>query len=126
MVVAVGGLLPVGAGLAGAVLGPAMAGRAGTGAALDSHFAYLSGLLLAIGLAFWATIPGIERRGAQMRLLTGLVVVGGLARLFSYWRVGSPGGVMQGALVMELLVTPAICLWQWRLQRRMDAAVRPV
>ena len=126
MVVAVGGLLPVGAGLAGAVLGPAMAGRAGADAALDSHFAYLSGLLLAIGLAFWATIPGIERRGAQMRLLTGLVAVGGLARLFSYWRVGSPGGAMQGALVMELLVTPAICLWQWRLQRRMDAAVRPV
>jgi len=128
VVMALAGLVPVGAGLAGILVGPAMADRqdAGAGAALDSHFAYLSGLLLAIGLAFWAAIPAIERRGALVRLLTFLVAVGGVGRLISYWRVGPPGGAMQGALVMELVVTPAICLWQWRLQRRMDAAARAV
>jgi hypothetical protein len=124
--IAVGGLVPVGAGLAGVLLGPVIAGRQGGNAALDSHFAYLSGLLLAIGLAFWSAIPTIERRGGMVRLLTFLVAVGGLARLISYWRVGPPGGAMQGALVMELVVTPALCLWQWRLQRRMDAAARAV
>lgn len=124
--VAVGGLVPVGAGLAGILLGPAITGPARGSAALDSHFAYLSGLLLAIGLAFWAAIPTIERRGAMVRLLTFLVVVGGLARLISLARVGPPGGAMQWALVMELGVTPALCLWQWRLQRRMDGAAPPV
>jgi hypothetical protein len=33
---------------------------------------------------------------------------------------------MQAALVMELVITPAICLWQWRLRRWMDAAAPPV
>ena len=124
--IAVGGLVPVGAGLAGVLAGPAMAGRQGVDASLDSHFAYLSGLLLAIGLAFWSAIPTIERRVGRVRLLTFMVAVGGLGRLISYWRVGAPGGPMQVALVMELAVTPAICLWQWRLQRRMDESARPV
>ncbi len=124
--VALGGVVPVGAGLAGVLVGPAMAGRPSGDRSLDSHFAYLSGLLLAIGLAFWSAIPAIERRGAMVRLLTFLVAVGGLGRLISYWRTGAPDGAMQGALVMELAVTPGICLWQWRLQRRMDGAARPV
>ena len=88
--VAVGGLVPVGAGLAGIVLGPAMAARGAVAASLDSHFSYLSGLLLAVGLAFWGLIPSIERRGPQVRLLTWLVVVGGLGRLVSLRRVGPP------------------------------------
>lgn len=124
--IAVGGLVPVGAGLAGVLEGPSMAGQHGVDASLDSHFAYLSGLLLAIGLAFWSAIPAIERRGALVRLLTFLVTVGGLGRVVSYWRAGAPDGAMQAALVMEWVITPAICLWQWRLQRRMDGAARAV
>ena len=114
--VAIAGLVPVGAGLAGVLLGPALAGRGVFAASLDSHFSYLSGLLLGIGLAFWSFIPAIDRRGAQVRLLTMLVVIGGLGRLVSLWRAGTPDGPMQAALVMELLVTPAICLWQWRVE----------
>lgn len=116
--VALGGLVPVGAGLAGIVLGPAMAARGAVAASLDSHFSYLSGLLLAVGLAFWGLVPSIERRGPQVRLLTWLVVVGGLGRLVSLRRVGPPDSAMQAALIMELVVTPVICLWQWRLERR--------
>jgi hypothetical protein len=126
LVIAFAGLVPVGAGLAGVLLGPAMAGRAGNNPSLDSHFSYLSGLLLAIGLAFWWLIPTIERRGALVRLLTFLVVLGGLGRLVSFGRVGAPDNTMRAAFVMELLVTPLICLWQWRLERRMDAAARRV
>jgi hypothetical protein len=125
-VIAIGGLAPVGAGLAGVLLGPAMAGRALPDASLDSHFSYLSGVLMAVGLAFWWTIPAIERRGVPVRLLTALVVLGGLGRLVSLWRVGPPGGAMLSAFGMELIVTPAICLWQWRLERWMDAAARRV
>ena len=46
-----------------------------------NHGRYLSGLLLAIGLAFWASIPAIEKHTARVRRLTALVVVGGLCRL---------------------------------------------
>ena len=82
---------------------------------LDSHVRYLSGLLLGIGLVFWATIPGIERRGAIFRALTGIVFIGGLGRLLGVLIVGVPSTPMAAALGMELVVTPLLCLWQSRV-----------
>jgi hypothetical protein len=116
--VAAGGLVPVSAGLAGIVLGASMAGETHATADLDSHFRYLSGLLLAIGLAFWSTIPGIEGRGGAFRLLTAIVFVGGLARLYGVFLQGLPGYPMIFGLAMELVVTPLLCLWQARLAAR--------
>lgn len=112
-------LVPVSAGLAGMLYGPAMAdGRPGAPSA-DSHFRYLSGLLLAIGVAWWSAIPAIEGRGGRVRLLAALVVCGGLGRLWSLAAIGLPSRPMLAALVMELLVTPGIALWQARVARRM-------
>jgi hypothetical protein len=107
--VALAAAVPVAAGLAGVA-----AGAPGEGAAFDSHYRYLSGLLLGIGLTFWSLIPRIERSGALFRALTLIVVAGGLARLYALWARGDPG-VMGLALVMELAVTPALCLWQARI-----------
>jgi hypothetical protein len=114
--VALGGLAPVGAGLSGALLGPAMLGQVGDGA-LDSHIRYLSGLLLGIGLAFWSTIPGIERQGARFGLLTLIVVVGGFCRALGMLIWGPPGPIMSLALIMELGVTPLLYLWRERVAR---------
>ncbi len=112
--VAIGGIVPVSAGLSGAILGAGFAGEA-AGADLDSHFRYLSGLLLGIGFAFWSTIPGIERQGARFRLLTAFVFLGGVARLFGVFVHGLPGYPMIFGLAMELFVTPLLCLWQYKL-----------
>ena len=85
--------------------------------ALDSHFRYLSGLLLAIGVAYWTTIPDIERAGARFSLLTMIVVTGGFFRAVGMLTSGSPGSVMTWALLVELVVTPALYLWQLRIAR---------
>ncbi len=113
--VAIGGIVPVFAGLAGIILGPSLTGESTPPADLDSHFRYLSGLLLGIGLAFWSTIPGIERNGKVFRLLTAIVFLGGLARLYGVFTEGLPGFSMIAGLGMELAVTPFLCLWQARL-----------
>ncbi len=118
LAVAAGGLVPVGAGAAGILLGPDMIGHAGGDASLDSHWRYLSGLLAGIGIAFWATIPAIERNGGRFRLLAGIVVLGGVARLLSLATAGAPSGPMMLALAMELGVTPALAAWQARVARR--------
>jgi hypothetical protein len=110
--VAVGGLVPVGAGLAGVVLGAAMTGDGAASADLDSHVRYLSGLLLAIGLVYWSCIPRIEAQRGRFLLLTLTVVAGGLGRLYGVVAHGQPGLPMLLALVMELGITPALCLWQ--------------
>ena len=116
--VAAGGGVPVFAGLAGAVLGLDMLGGSSTAdVTLASHFQYLSGILLAIGLGFWSTIGSIELKSARFTLLTALVEVGGVARLWSWVHFGLPGLPMMLALVMELGVTPALALWQWRVAK---------
>jgi low temperature requirement protein LtrA len=122
--IAAGGLVPVFAGLAGIILGASLAGQS-RATDLDSHFRYLSGLLLGIGLAFWSTIPGIESKGRMFQLLTAIVFIGGLARLYGVLIDGWPGTPMICGLAMELVVTPLLCLWQALLaRRRSDAAVR--
>ena len=118
LAIAIGGLVPVGAGLEGAILGAAMTGAGSPSGDLDSHVRYLSGLLLGIGIAFWAAIPGIDRHTNRVRLLTLIVALGGLMRLAGVVVHGLPGPPMIFGLVMELAVTPAIALWQGRVARR--------
>lgn len=112
--VAIAGLVPVGAGLDGVLRGAAMT-QATVSVSTDSHIRYLSGLLLGIGLVFWSCIPRIEQRTALVRVLTFVVVMGGLARAYGLLEVGLPGTAMRFALIMELVVTPALCLWQSRV-----------
>jgi hypothetical protein len=123
LLVALGGFVPVGAGLAGIIMGPAMVPSGHLAAVpLDSHFRYLSGLLLGIGLCFWSTIPSIERMGARFRLLTLIVLIGGLSRLVSLYAVGVPDHPMLFGLFMELVVTPSIAFLQYRVEK---LSVRP-
>jgi hypothetical protein len=110
------GLVPVLGGGVGVLRGERAFG-AWAGAAEDSQMRYLSGLLLALGLAFWACVPTIERRGEIVRALGVLVVVGGMARLAGMLLVGDPGPIRL-ALVMELVVTPLLCFWQARVARQ--------
>lgn len=123
LAIAIGGLVPVCAGGAGVLAGVGMIPHAAADPALDSHYRYLSGLLLAIGLGFWSAIPGIERRTGRVRLLTAIVVAGGLARAYGLATGAPPGRAMELALVMELMVTPVLCLWQARIARLAAGAI---
>eukprot|EP01037_Dinobryon_pediforme_P013269 gene13272-13378_t len=114
--IAIGCLVPISAGLGGVVLGPDLIGQGNQiNINFDSHFRYLSGILLAIGLSYLSTIPQIEHQGRRFRLLTFLVFIGGLSRLYAYAKLGIPNMPMLFGLGMELLVTPALAFWQWRV-----------
>jgi hypothetical protein len=124
LAVALLALVPILAGAAGIVFGlHFFDARAGLSRASDSQVRYLSGLLLAIGVGFWSTVPRIEDKGARFRLLTALVLTGGLARLYALFRIDLPAIGMVAGLVMELLVTPGLACWRESLERRMRAAV---
>ena len=75
-------------------------------------------LLLGIGLGFWSCIPALPRRAGRMRLLTAVVVAGGLGRLLGVLLHGWPDTPMSLALGMELVVTPLLCWWQGRVAYR--------
>jgi hypothetical protein len=108
--VGIAAIVPVAGGLSGAIL--SLGGANGWSA---DHYRYLSGLLLAIGLGFWSTIPNIERHASRFRLLTGLVLVGGLCRLLGVALGDSLSPAVAAALAMELVATPLLCFWQGQL-----------
>lgn len=111
--VAVLALIPTLTGAAGVLMGPAfLTGDASAAANLDSHLRFLSGTFFAVGLAFYATIPSIERKGVLFRMAAALVFTGGLARLISLLAVGSPAWPHLAGLMMELGVVPALVVWQ--------------
>ena len=110
-------LVPIAAGLAGIILGPGMI-ETGSTANLDSHFRYLSGVLLAIGLAFLSLVPRIETQTLRFQLLTLIVFIGGLARLVSLAAIGRPAAAILAGLTMELAIVSLLCLWQRSLSRR--------
>ena len=68
--VAVAGLVAVWAGAWGV-----LNNLGGHGGGLASHERYLSGLLLAIGLAFWTTVADIEGKPERFRLLRLIAVM---------------------------------------------------
>ena len=113
--VAFAGFVPVGAGLGGIVYGPQFL-ELPNSASSWSHLHYLAGLLLTIGLIFWASIPRIERYRDRFALLTLIIFTGGVARLIGALVLGdAPGKGMIFALVMELIVTPMLWAWQRRV-----------
>jgi hypothetical protein len=121
--VSVAGLAPLTAGAMG-VLDPGALGLYGDDIA-TAHAAYLSGLLFGIGLAYWSLIPDIERRGGAFTLLTAIVQVGGLARLAMAFRLGDWQLGTAVPLLMELVVTPLLWVWQLHLAQRAGASRSP-
>ncbi len=115
--VAVTCLLPLSAGTLGIVRGAAWL-QAAPATDLDSHFRYLSGLFLVMGLGFVSCIPGIERKTGRMRLLGAMVVVGGIARLWSAAELGLPSTGHRVGLCVELIVVPLLLGWQTRVAHR--------
>lgn len=112
-------LVPLTAGPTGIVRGAAwMAHGSAVSADLDSHFRYMSGIFTGVGLAFLSCVIGIEHKGLRLRMLVAFVVLGGLARALSFAQLGAPDLGNRFGLVMELVVTPLLCLWQWRFARR--------
>ena len=119
LVVLIAALVPIVAGAAGVWAGPRMTGGViAPSVDLDSHFRYLSGLLLGIGLAFMFCAARIERRGLLFRTLGLIVVAGGLGRLYGVSLSGLPGWGHRFGLFMELLVVPAFLLWHLSIERR--------
>lgn len=125
--VAVLACVPVLAGAMGVIEGPAFLKAALPWPAdLDSHVRFLSGLFLAVGLAWWSTIPSIERKGDRFRLLALLIVAGGLARLVSLFHAGLPSAGHIAGLGMELVVVPLLVGWQASVARSAAAGAPPV
>jgi hypothetical protein len=126
IVVAIGCLSPLLFGGMGVIFGPAMLAGVEPGDAapdLLSHYRYLSGIFLGLGLVLLSCLPRIETHTARFRWVAGAIVVGGLARLLGIALGDGPSAAHLVALAAELGLTPALILWQARVAGRFSAAV---
>jgi hypothetical protein len=111
-------LVPLTFGAVGVLRGAQWLAKMPVPADLDSHFRYLSGLFLMLGIGFASCIPHMEARGDRFRLLGAMVIAGGLARALSLAQVGPPSAGHVFGLAMELGVVPLLMLWQARVARQ--------
>jgi hypothetical protein len=116
--VAVLAAIPLGIGAAGVATGTNYLGAAGPTIDLDSHFRYLSGIFMALGVVFYSCVPNIERKSARFGLAAALVFAGGIGRLVALLAMGAPTWPHLSGLGLELGVVPALALWQRRVARR--------
>lgn len=92
-------------------------GISGAAPDLQSHYHYLSGLLLGIGIAFATCALDPETKTARFQTLVGIVLLGGLARLGYSLTSGTFTPVIWFTLFMELAAPVLMACWQLRIAR---------
>jgi hypothetical protein len=108
---AIAGLALVGFGLAGVFFGANFMDLTGN-VVMDSYVRFLKGMLLAVGLIYWSSIPDVERHGERISLVTFILLLGAVPRLMAVIGHGVPTiGIMVG-LAGELIVAPLLWWWQ--------------
>jgi hypothetical protein len=112
--VAIAGLAGVILGLTGVLFGTLHTDLSGD-VVLDSYVRFGKGVLLAIGLVYWSCVPQIERRGDRISLITFVLVLGTLSRLFSAVGHGVPTLGIIANLITGLILVPLLWLWQRRI-----------
>ena len=118
LVVAILAVIPVFAGLAGVWSGPGFVKLENPWPAdLDSHFRFLSGVFVAVGIGWFSCIPEIENKTNRFRFLATLTFAGGLARLLPLFLVGPPSIGHLSGLCIELVVVPLLVFWQSVIRR---------
>jgi hypothetical protein len=112
----------VASGLSGMLAGPAvLPGGGPVNPTIDSEYRFTNAFWFAAGLIVWWAVPRIDKTATVLRVTLGAVFLGGLARLIAVAASGWPHPIFRAAMVIELILIPALLWWQTRTPPRNDA-----
>jgi len=77
----------------------------------DSHIRFIGGIWLAVGLLMVAGVFALDRMRNVLIALTGMIFVGGLARLARWDMAILTNPAVAPSLVLELVFFPLLGLW---------------
>ncbi|MDX2273061.1 MAG: DUF4345 domain-containing protein [Cyanobacteriota bacterium] len=83
----------------------------------DSHYRYITGYYLSLGMIGLWVIPRIEEHTSLFRIIGISVFLGGVGRVVSIWQVGIPSPMMLIFTGLELAF-PLLILWQAQIARK--------
>ncbi len=115
-------LVLLGLGLCGIILGVQFLHGVGT-ITVDNYFRLLSGIIAGMGIVLLCSIPHVERYRERFGILTFMIVLGGLAELYSVTLHGIPSVGALFGMFMTLIYAPLLWLLQRHVARR--AALHP-
>lgn len=84
---------------------------------VDSQYRFFASIWLTLGAVLLWIVPRPEQAVGPLRAVCGAVFLGGLARLLSLAVAGVPHPMFLAFIVIELVVPPALVIWQNRLTR---------
>lgn len=119
---ALSALVLLGLGLCGITLGVQFMHGVGT-ITVDNYFRLLSGIMAGMGIVLLCSIPHVERHRERFGILTFMIVLGGLAELYSVVLHGIPSVGALFGMFMTLIYAPLLWLLQRHVARR--AALHP-
>lgn len=115
-------LVLLGLGLCGMILGVQFLHGVGT-ITVDNYFRLLSGIIAGMGIVLLCSIPHVERYRERFGILTFVIVLGGLAELYSVTLHGIPSVGALFGMFMTLIYAPLLWLLQRHVAKR--AALYP-
>lgn len=109
-------LIPLYFGITGVVFGASQWLAGGTVTPeIDNQYRYLSAFYLSLAFLIWWMLPNIEKHTTPLRILIGVIFLGGLARAYSHMTVGAPPTTNVVGMLMEF-GSPVIVWMQSRIK----------
>jgi hypothetical protein len=78
---------------------------------LDSNLRFYGGLSIGLGLIIFWLIPSLEKQKIIFRLISLMILIGGIGRVISMIMVGNPSTLFIIFTMLELLF-PLLIFWQ--------------
>ncbi len=117
-------IIPFGTGVADMVNGVGLLEAAGArlnavahDPVLNSQVGFWGAIWLGFGVILWQTSSDLIGQADRFRLLSGILVLSGVARLGAAVIYGSPGPVLLVAMAVELLGGTGLLLWHRAILR---------
>lgn len=85
---------------------------------LNSQIGFWGAIWFGFGIVLWRTSGRLRAEAGLFRILCGIILLSGLARLVAALSYGLPGGALTTAMVVEIVGGAGLFLWHAAVLRR--------